>query len=61
MAKRKTVKKKLQRIDVHSHVVPAEIMRAIERDPARYEMRIEVVGEKTAHRARGGQHLPRVQ
>lgn len=41
MAKRKTVTKKLQRIDVHSHVVPAEIMRAIERDPARYKMRID--------------------
>jgi hypothetical protein len=30
-----------RRIDVHSHVVPAELLQAIERDPARFQMTIE--------------------
>ena len=30
-----------RRIDVHSHVVPAELLQAIERDPARFQMKIE--------------------
>ena len=30
-----------RRIDVHSHVVPSELLQAIERDPARFQMNIE--------------------
>ncbi|MCA3152892.1 MAG: hypothetical protein ING77_17115, partial [Rhodocyclaceae bacterium] len=30
-----------RRIDVHSHVVPAELLQAIERDPSRFQMKIE--------------------
>lgn len=30
-----------RRIDVHSHVVPTELLQAIERDPVRFQMKIE--------------------
>jgi aminocarboxymuconate-semialdehyde decarboxylase len=32
---------KTKRIDVHSHVIPAGMLRALEANPARYEMRVD--------------------
>jgi aminocarboxymuconate-semialdehyde decarboxylase len=37
---------KSKRIDVHSHVIPAEMLQALERDPERYEMRVDPAGKK---------------
>lgn len=41
MAQKRVVARKLPRIDVHSHVIPAEMLQAIEREPQRWRMRIE--------------------
>jgi hypothetical protein len=30
-----------RRIDVHSHVIPAEVLQAIQKHPARFQMRFE--------------------
>jgi aminocarboxymuconate-semialdehyde decarboxylase len=37
---------KSKRIDVHSHVIPTEMLQALERDPERYQMRIDAAGKK---------------
>jgi aminocarboxymuconate-semialdehyde decarboxylase len=59
---RKTTVKKSRkrplRIDVHSHVVPAEIIRAVERDPQRYQMRIEEKNGKRRIVRDGGNTFP---
>lgn len=58
MARKKAVKKKLLRIDVHSHVIPREMLQAIERDPARYQMRfVEKDGKRRIERG-GGNTFP---
>jgi len=38
--KKTPISRRPQRIDVHNHVIPIEIMNAIRRHPARYQMRI---------------------
>ncbi len=68
MAARKTAKtgvrarsakpKRPQRIDVHSHVIPAEMLRAIERNPARYQMRLEEKDGKRRIVREGGHTFP---
>lgn len=61
MKKPKT-RKKLPRIDVHSHVIPAEMMHAIRRDPVRYQMRIvEEAGGKGRIVRDTGQTFPLFQ
>ncbi len=40
-ARKKAAQPRRRRIDVHSHVVPPELLDAIERDPARFQMKIE--------------------
>jgi aminocarboxymuconate-semialdehyde decarboxylase len=48
--------RKVKRIDVHSHVIPAEMLRALEANPARYEMRVD---KERSHLVRpGGGALP---
>jgi aminocarboxymuconate-semialdehyde decarboxylase len=50
-------KKRVKRIDVHSHVVPRELLDALTRDPERYKMRYVAEGHR--HLAReGGEKLP---
>ena len=50
-------KKRVKRIDVHSHVVPRELLDALTRDPERYKMRYVAEGHR--HLAReGGEQLP---
>ena len=44
---------KMKRIDVHSHVIPAEMLRAIERDPQRYGMRINADANKLVRSGSG--------
>lgn len=58
MAKKKVAaKKRVKRIDVHSHVVPRELLDALTRDPERYQMRY--VSEGQRHLAReGGEKQP---
>lgn len=41
MAARKKTATGRRRIDVHSHVIPAEVLQAIQNDPARFQMRFE--------------------
>ena len=36
---------KVKRVDVHSHVLPMEIMEAIRRRPRDFQMRVEGEGE----------------
>lgn len=55
---RKTRKKSVRRIDVHSHVIPAEMLQAIERDPRRYRMRIEEQDGKKRIVRDGGHTFP---
>jgi aminocarboxymuconate-semialdehyde decarboxylase len=58
MPGKKAVKRKLQRIDVHSHVIPKEMLQAIERNPARYQMRfVEKDGKQRIERE-GGNTFP---
>ena len=58
MARKRTVRKNLPRIDVHSHVIPGEMLRAIERNPARYQMRfVEKDGKRRIERE-GGNTFP---
>ncbi|MBC7780906.1 MAG: amidohydrolase [Proteobacteria bacterium] len=47
-----------RRIDVHSHVIPGEIMQAIERDPARFQMRFEEREGKRRIVREGGNVFP---
>lgn len=50
-------KNKVKRIDVHSHVVPRELLDIMARDPARFKMRYVAEGHR--HLAReGGEKLP---
>jgi len=51
-------KKKVLRIDLHSHVVPGEMLQAIERNPARYKMRFEGAGDKRRIVREGGNTFP---
>ena len=55
---RKAKKKSASRIDVHSHVIPAEMLRAIERDPQRYRMRIVEQDGKRRIVREGGHTFP---
>jgi aminocarboxymuconate-semialdehyde decarboxylase len=58
MAKRRAKTRRPPRIDVHSHVVPAEMIAAIERDPRRFGMRLEEKdGERRITRP-GGNSFP---
>jgi aminocarboxymuconate-semialdehyde decarboxylase len=58
MAGRKAGKGKLRRIDVHSHVIPLEMLQAIERNPGRYQMRfVEKDGKRRIERE-GGNTFP---
>ncbi len=52
------MKQRSKRIDVHSHVVPKAMLDAIEKDPARYHMRIETHGEKRRIVREGGNTFP---
>ncbi len=55
--KKPAAKKRVKRIDVHSHVVPQELLDALTRDPGRYKMRYVAQGHR--HLAReGGEKLP---
>ena len=47
-----------RRIDVHSHVVPAELLEAIERDPKRFQMTIETREGSRRILRDGGQAFP---
>lgn len=58
MAVKKAVKKRLPRIDVHSHVIPLEMLQAIERDPGRYQMRLEEKDGKQRIVREGGHTFP---
>lgn len=46
------------RIDVHSHVIPLEMLQAIERDPVRYQMRIAEIDGKRRIVREGGHTFP---
>lgn len=48
----------LKRVDVHSHVIPKEMLDAIEREPQRYKMRFEVHAEKRRIVREGGHTFP---
>lgn len=50
--------KRLQRIDVHSHVIPLEMLQAIERNPGRYQMRLEEKDGKRRIVRDGGHTFP---
>ena len=50
--------KRPQRIDVHSHVIPAEMLQAIEKNPARYQMRLEEKDGKRRIVREGGHTFP---
>lgn len=50
--------KHLQRIDVHSHVIPLEMLQAIERNPGRYQMRFEEKDGKRRIVRDGGHTFP---
>src|SRR5258708_2436153 len=55
--KKKAVKKGVKRIDVHSHVVPRELLDVLTQVPERYKMRYVADGHR--HLAReGGEKLP---
>lgn len=58
MAGKKAVMKRLPRIDVHSHVIPLEMLKTIERDPARYQMRLEEKDGKRRIVREGGHTFP---
>ncbi len=58
MPRKKTVKKRLPRIDVHSHVIPKEMLDAIGREPARYQMRLEEKDGKRRIVREGGHTFP---
>src|SRR5688572_4856738 len=58
MAKKRTVKRSIPRIDVHSHVVPLEMLDAIERNPERYKMRFEEKDGKRRIVREGGNTFP---
>src|SRR5436853_6933865 len=38
--------RKSTRVDVHSHVIPAEMLQALEKDPERYQMRVDSTENK---------------
>src|SRR5690242_5347420 len=46
------------RIDVHNHVIPLEMLQAIERDPARYEMSFQEKDGKRRIVREGGHTFP---
>jgi len=50
--------KDLQKIDVHSHVIPLEMLQAIERNPGRYQMRFEEKDGKRRIVRDGGHTFP---
>jgi len=50
--------KHLPRIDVHNHVIPLEMLQAIERDPARYQMKLEERDGKRRIVREGGHTFP---
>ena len=58
MPVKKSPRKNAKRIDVHSHVVPAEMLSALERDPERYEMRFEQDAKKPRLVRNDGSALP---
>ena len=58
MKKKTTAKSKAPRIDVHSHVIPKEMLEAIARNPERYEMRIEEKHGKRRIVREGGNVFP---
>ena len=58
MKKKTTAKSKAPRIDVHSHVIPKEMLEAIARNPERYEMRIEERDGKRRIVREGGNVFP---
>lgn len=55
---RKAKPKRSRRIDVHSHVIPAEMLQAIEKNPARYQMRFEEKDGKRRIIREGGHTFP---
>lgn len=55
---RKVKPKRPQKIDVHSHVIPLEMLQAIERNPGRYQMRIEEKDGKRRIVREGGHTFP---
>lgn len=55
---RSTKPQRSQRIDVHSHVIPLEMLQAIERNPGRYQMRFEDKGGKRRIVREGGHTFP---
>ncbi len=46
------------RIDVHSHVIPLDMLQAIERDPDRYQMRVKEIDGKRRIVREGGHTFP---
>jgi len=50
--------KTMRKTDVHSHVIPKEMLDAIEKYPARYEMRIEKEGDNQCIVREGGNRFP---
>ena len=58
MKRTKTTNRKAPRIDVHSHVIPKEMLEAIERDPQRYQMRFEEKDGKRRIVREGGNVFP---
>jgi aminocarboxymuconate-semialdehyde decarboxylase len=58
MPRKKKPPKRLPRIDVHSHVIPKEMLDAVKRDPQRYEMRFEEKDGKQRIVREGGNTFP---
>jgi len=56
--KKKQAARKLPRIDVHSHVIPKEMLDAVKRDPQRFQMRFEEKDGKQRIIREGGNTFP---
>ncbi len=58
MTRRSKTTAKPRRIDVHSHVIPKPMLEAIERDPARFQMRFEMRDGRRRIVREGGNVFP---